>query len=97
MPPSSVVAWTGVRDCTDWGSVAPKPISNAPPSDYGRMVGWSNYRGGLSECLNLNIWTPALRDGGKRAVMVTIHGGGYTTGLAIWWLSEVRAPLGLVT
>jgi len=81
MPPTPVATWVGVRDCADWGHIAPKPISNAPPSDYGRMVGWSNYRGGLSEdCLNLNIWTPALRDDRKRAVMVTIHGGGYTTG-----------------
>jgi para-nitrobenzyl esterase len=80
MPPTAVPAWAGTRDCTDWGHVAPKPVSSAPPSDYGRMVGWSNYRGGLSEdCLNLNVWTPGL-DNKKRAVMVIIHGGGYTSG-----------------
>ena len=28
----------------------------------------------------LNIWTPGLNDGGKRAVMFCIHGGGYTSG-----------------
>jgi len=80
MPPTKATAWSGVRDCADWGHVAPKPISNAPLTDYNRMVGWSNYRGGLSEdCLNLNIWTPGL-DNRKRAVMVIIHGGGFTSG-----------------
>ena len=80
MPPTPATAWSGVRDCTDWGHIAPKPVSSAPPSDYGRMVGWSNYRGGLSEdCLNLNVWTPGL-DNRKRAVMVIIHGGGFTSG-----------------
>jgi para-nitrobenzyl esterase len=31
-------------------------------------------------CLVLNVWTPAIADGGKRPVMVYCHGGGYTTG-----------------
>jgi para-nitrobenzyl esterase len=30
--------------------------------------------------LFLNVWTPALRDGGKRSVMVYIHGGAYSNG-----------------
>jgi para-nitrobenzyl esterase len=80
MPPTPVMVWSGLRDCTDWGHIAPKPVSTAPLTDYNRMVGWSNYRGGLSEdCLNLNVWTPGL-DGRKRAVMVIIHGGGFTSG-----------------
>ncbi|HEY4940671.1 MAG TPA: carboxylesterase/lipase family protein [Rhizomicrobium sp.] len=32
------------------------------------------------DCLFLNVWTPALRDGGKRPVMVWLHGGGFVTG-----------------
>ncbi len=32
--------------------------------------------------LNLNVWTPALRDGRKRPVMVYIHGGAYSSGSA---------------
>jgi para-nitrobenzyl esterase len=83
MPPTKPTTWAGVRDCTDWGHIAPRPISNNPPSEYTLAVGWNNYRGGLSEdCLNLNVWTPALRDGGNRAVMVCFHGGGYTSGSA---------------
>jgi para-nitrobenzyl esterase len=37
--------------------------------------------GGESEdCLNLNVWTRGMRDGGKRPVMVYFHGGAYTYG-----------------
>jgi len=31
-------------------------------------------------CLVLNVWTPAVKDGRKRPVMVYSHGGGYVTG-----------------
>ncbi|MGH9146248.1 MAG: carboxylesterase/lipase family protein, partial [Vicinamibacterales bacterium] len=32
------------------------------------------------DCLRLNIWTPAVGDGGKRPVMLWCHGGGFSTG-----------------
>ena len=32
------------------------------------------------DCLFLNVWTPALDDGGSRPVMVWFHGGGLTRG-----------------
>jgi para-nitrobenzyl esterase len=32
------------------------------------------------DCLVLNVWTPGVNDGAKRAVLVSFHGGGYTTG-----------------
>lgn len=80
MPPQKAAAWSGVRDCTGWGHVAPQHIS-PEASDYTKYVGWNNYRGGQSEdCLVINVWTPAVRDNGKRAVMFIIHGGGYTSG-----------------
>ena len=34
------------------------------------------------DCLKLNVWTPALRDGAKRPVMVWLHGGGLWFGSA---------------
>jgi para-nitrobenzyl esterase len=78
MPPQPPANWSGVRDCTDWGHLAPQRV--APnPSEYTQYVRWNNYRGGMSEdCLRVNVWTPGLR--GKRAVMFIIHGGGYTSG-----------------
>lgn len=35
-----------------------------------------------NNCQNLNIWTPETGDGQKRAVMVWLHGGGFSTGTA---------------
>ena len=80
MPPRKVPNWSGVRDCTDWGHVAPQRI-NPNPSEYTKYVAWNNYRGGMSEdCLVVNVWTPGIGDNGKRPVLFIIHGGGYTSG-----------------
>ncbi len=35
---------------------------------------------GGEDCLTINVWTPALRDGSKRPVLLYIHGGGYNNG-----------------
>ena len=32
------------------------------------------------DCLFLNVWTPGVNDGGKRPVMVWLHGGGFLSG-----------------
>ena len=32
------------------------------------------------DCLSLNVWTPSVNSGGKRPVMVWLHGGGYSRG-----------------
>jgi len=37
-------------------------------------------REGREDCLFLNVWTPGLRDGGRRPVLVYIHGGAFNTG-----------------
>src|ERR1035441_4018343 len=80
MPPRKPEAWKDVRDAVAWGHVAPQPFANGN-YDYTRAVHWADKPGGTGEdCLVLNIWTPALKDGGKRAVMFSIHGGGFTTG-----------------
>ena len=41
----------------------------------------SGGEGTSNNCTNLNIWTPGT-DGKKRAVMVWLHGGGFSTGSA---------------
>jgi para-nitrobenzyl esterase len=80
MPPREPAAWAGVRDALTWGHVAPQPFDSGN-YDYTRAVEWDERPGGMGEgCLVLNIWTPALKDGGKRAVMFSIHGGGFTSG-----------------
>jgi para-nitrobenzyl esterase len=93
--PQPPAAWEGVRDCLTWAPrtiqpytapPAPRPAAPAEPRPAAAARPRNTYRmppdlGGESEdCLHLNVWTPALRDGGKRPVLVYFHGGGYTYG-----------------
>src|SRR5580700_9007588 len=80
MPPKKPAAWTGVRECFGHGQISPQTLANLN-SDYGMMIQWDLHVGGMGEdCLSLNVWTPGVNDGGKRAVMVSFHGGGFATG-----------------
>ncbi|WP_340563320.1 carboxylesterase/lipase family protein [Streptomyces sp. GSL17-111] len=68
--PFPAPAWSGVRDCTVFGPVAPQSaeLPGAPvwsPDD--------------EDILTVNIWTPAS-EGGRLPVLVWIHGGAYTFG-----------------
>jgi para-nitrobenzyl esterase len=65
LPPIAVAAWPRVRDALEYGPACPQPDAKEQVSE---------------DCLSLNIWTPALRDGGRRPVMVYIHGGEYSSG-----------------
>ena len=77
-PPSKPEPWKDVRDSLQYGHVAPwLPRSWVDISAYF----WEYDDGRMGEdCLNLNIWTPAVNDGLKRPVMFWLHGGGFTTG-----------------
>lgn len=80
MPPQKPAPWTGTRDALTWGHVAPQPLPSSN-YDYTNACQWATQPGGKGEdCLVLNVWTPGLKDGGKRAVMFSIHGGGYSSG-----------------
>ena len=69
--PAKVTPWTGVCDATRLGP----PALQAPGGTSGE------HKPARSEdCLVLNVWTPAVKDGGKRPVMVYRHGGGFTSG-----------------
>jgi para-nitrobenzyl esterase len=80
MPPKKPAAWKGVRECLAHGQISPQALADLR-SDYGIMIHWDYQPGGMGEdCLNLNIWTPGLKDNAKRPVLVSFHGGGFTTG-----------------
>ena len=80
MPPRKPASWAGVREATAWGHIAPQPTVSGR-IDYIRMIDWLNQPGGQSEdCLVLNVWTRGVNDGRKRPVLVSLHGGGFTTG-----------------
>ena len=65
--------WEGVRMAFDYGPISPQEAAGAIP-------GGDNMD---NNCQNLNIWTPGINDGGKRPVMVWLHGGGFSTGSSI--------------
>ncbi|HEY6455550.1 MAG TPA: carboxylesterase family protein [Steroidobacteraceae bacterium] len=67
----AVTPWTGVRDATVLGP----PAMQGPGTTYGEHE--PPYS---EECLVLNVWTPAVNDGGRRPVMFYCHGGGFTSG-----------------
>lgn len=75
-----VQPWRGVRNAVQFGNRA-FPSQRFTPWD---SCGVPHELYPYSEnCLNLNIWTPALERGAKKPVMFWIHGGGYSTGSAM--------------
>src|SRR5258707_1247784 len=80
MPPKKPAGWKGVRECLAHGHINPQAPADLR-SDYAMMIHWDYHPGGMGEdCLSLNIWTPGLKDGAKRPVLVSFHGGGFTAG-----------------
>jgi len=79
--PNPPEPWTDIADASEFG---PSAMQVAYPAGTagGLFESWAtDPTPTLSEdCLFLNVWTPALADGGQRPVMVWFHGGGLTRG-----------------
>jgi para-nitrobenzyl esterase len=65
-PPVPPQPWARIVDAMTYGPASPQGNANEKPQS--------------EDCLFLNVWTPGLRDGAKRPVMVYIHGGAYSNG-----------------
>ncbi|MER7000497.1 carboxylesterase family protein [Streptomyces sp. NPDC000410] len=72
--PRPAEAWVGVRDCTDFGPVAPQSA---------QLPGAPVWSPGEEDILTVNVWTPApapAPEKGRLPVLVWFHGGAYTFG-----------------
>ena len=65
--------WTGMRDATEWGAVAPQ-------SHRGQFIGAHPRIPQSEDCLNLNVIAPDAPGATLCPVMVFIHGGAYSVG-----------------
>lgn len=74
LPPQPPVPWSGIRDATDYATIAPQPESR-----LGMISEFEAPEPQSEDCLFLNIWTPGL-DNSRRPVMFWIHGGAFSMG-----------------
>jgi para-nitrobenzyl esterase len=83
MPPQKPKPWTDVYQAIWWGNTAPQNMENRYANKYASFRDHWNYDDVSEDCLRINVFTPAIKDGLKRPVMLWLHGGGFSNGNGI--------------
>ncbi len=78
--PEPIGSWDGIKDATNYGLNC--PVLNEPVPET-EVICPHRFWPVSEHCQFLNIWTPSLDPGAKKAVMFWMHGGGYFAGSAI--------------
>ena len=73
-------AWEGVKSTTTYGPVAYLMNPTTAVQDESEFVFDHSWGYASEDNLRINVWTPAIKDSKKRAVLFWIHGGGFTAG-----------------
>jgi para-nitrobenzyl esterase len=83
MLPQPPQPWSGERDALAYVGHAPQsPNRPKRRPELDTILGPADVTPEGEDCLTLNVWTPGLGDGGKRPVMIWLHGGGFAYGSA---------------
>ena len=83
MPPLKPKPWTEVFPAIWWGNTAPQNMEDRYANKYASFRDHWNYDDVSEDCLRINVFTPAIKDGQNRPVMLWLHGGGFTNGNGI--------------
>jgi para-nitrobenzyl esterase len=78
LPPQPVAHWDGIKKASAEGDRCAQPAAPLH-GDIAKILKLSTLPTS-EDCLMLNVWTPHARAGGKRPVMVFLHGGGFFLG-----------------
>lgn len=83
LPPQPLSAWTGIRDATAYAGRAPQAgLRSGTRPELETFSGTPDTSPDSEDCLTLHVWSPDVTDGGKRPVMVWLHGGAFAYGSA---------------
>ncbi len=83
MPPQKPKPWNDIFPALWWGNTAPQNMENRYANKLGSFRDHWNYDDVSEDCLRINVFTPAIKDGKRRPVLFWIHGGGFTNGNGI--------------
>jgi len=80
MPPQDPDSWEGVQTALYYGHQCYQSPRMTWEDDCEAFLYQWDDGTQSDDCLYLNVWTNGINDGGKRPVMVWLHGGGFAMG-----------------